>query len=128
MNVVWVLEEKPPEGEAPLEWILLTTLPISTQEEIRLVMDNYTTRWMIEIYHRVLKSGCRVEDRRFETLPRMLNCMAIYMVVAWRILFMCWLGRNCPEMPCDVVFDDAEWQAVYKVLNPKKKLPAEPPQ
>jgi hypothetical protein len=127
VNVVWVREECPPRGEEPIEWILLTTLPITTEEQARLVIEYYTVRWMIEVYHRTLKSGCRIEERRFETLPRMLNCLAIYMIVAWRVLYVCRLGHSCPDFPCDVVFSESEWQSVYVLLHPKEVLPKEPP-
>ena len=61
----------------------------------------------------MLKSGCRVEDRRFEELERLLPCLAVYLIVAWRVLFLCRLGRSCPEMSCEAVFEPAEWQSVW---------------
>jgi hypothetical protein len=75
INVVFVREEEPPKGEEPIEWILLTTLSISTLDLVRRVIRYYTVRWMIEVFFRTLKSGCRIEERRFETLPRMLACV-----------------------------------------------------
>jgi len=127
INAVMVREVNPPEGETPVEWILLTTLPISTVEEVQAIIHYYTVRWMIEIYFRTLKSGCRIEDRRFETLPRMLVCTAIYIIVAWRTLFVCRLGRSCPDMACDVIFEPAEWQSVWSVHHRGKVLPKRPP-
>jgi desulfoferrodoxin (superoxide reductase-like protein) len=127
INVVMVREPHPPEGEHPIEWILLTTLPISTMEHVRSVIRCYTVRWMIEIYFRTLKSGCRIEERRFETLDRMLACTAIYMIVAWRTLYVCRLGRSCPEMDCEMIFDPAEWQSVWSVTHRGEPLPTKPP-
>ncbi len=63
------------------------------------------------VYFRTLKSGCRIEERLFETLPRMLAGTAIYMIVAWRTLFGCRLGRSCPDVNGDVIFDASEWQS-----------------
>ena len=123
INVVWVREIDPPEDDNPIEWILLTTLPISIVEQVQRVIQYYKIRWMIEIYFRTLKSGCRIEDRRFETLPRMLACTAIYMIVAWRTLFVCRLGRSCPDMPCDVIFDTSEWQSVWTVHHRGRRVP-----
>jgi hypothetical protein len=127
VNVVFVQELNPPEGENPIEWILLTTLAISTVENVRSVIDYYTVRWMIEIYFRTLKSGCRIEERRFETLPRMLVCTAIYMIVAWRTLYVCRLGRSCPDIDCDVIFEPSEWQSVWSVTHRGTPLPTKPP-
>ena len=82
LNVVLVREINPPAKDEPVEWLLLTSLPIDTSEEVREVIACYSLRWMIEIFFRTLKSGCRIEERRFETLPRLLNCLAIYLIVA----------------------------------------------
>lgn len=78
---------------------------------------------MIEVYFRTLKSGCRIEERRFETLARMLACTAVYMIVAWRTLFVCHMGRECPDMDCDAIFDASEWQSVWAVTHPDEALP-----
>ena len=67
-----------------------------------------------------------MEDRRFEDLERLLPCLAIYLIVAWRVLFLCRLGRSCPEMSCEAVFDPAEWKSVYVVVRrepPPKRAP-----
>ena len=127
VNAVLVREPNPPEGAEPIEWILLTTLPISTLEEVLAIIRYYTVRWMIEIYFRTLKSGCRIEKRRFETLDRMLVCTAIYMIVAWRTLFVCRMGRSCPDMSCDLIFDPSEWKSVWTVTHPGKQVPTKPP-
>jgi len=126
-NAVLVREMNPPEGEPPIEWILLTTLPITTAGEVAAIVQYYTMRWKIEVYFRTLKTGCRVEDRRFETIERMLACTALYMVVAWRTLLVCCLGRACPDLDCDAIFDTSEWQSVMAVLYPGKPLPKKPP-
>ncbi len=117
VNAVLVTEVDPPEDDVPVEWLLLTSLPIDTVDQVRLVTQYYSTRWMVELFFRVLKSGCRVEDRRFEELERLLPCLAVYLIVAWRVLFLCRLGRSCPEMSCEAVFEPAEWKSVYVVVR-----------
>jgi Transposase DNA-binding/Transposase Tn5 dimerisation domain len=126
ISVVLVREEHPPENEEPVEWILLTSLPIDTQEQVRQVIQFYCVRWMIEIFFRVLKSGCRVEERRFETLDRQLNCLAVFMIVAWRTLFVCRLARSNPKMNCEAIFEPAEWKSTWKVVR-NEDPPREPP-
>ena len=126
VNVVMVHEPNPPEGEPPVEWILLTNLPIETLEHVRQVIQNYCVRWMIEVFFRTLKSGCRVEARRFEHVERFLPCLAIYLIVTWRTLFVCRLGREFPDISCEAVFEPAEWQSVYQVVQhkaPPEKAP-----
>ena len=126
VNAVLVREINPPPGEEPVEWLLLTSLPVDTVEAVRLIVQYYCVRWMIEVLFRVLKSGCRVEERRFEELDRCLNCLAVYLIVAWRTLYVCRLGRSCPEINCEAIFEPAEWKSVWKVAR-REDPPAEPP-
>lgn len=126
INVVWVRETKPPAGEEPVAWMLLTSLPIATFEQACLVADYYACRWQIEIYFKVLKSGCQVEKLQLESADRIKPCLAMYMIVAWRVLYATMLGRACPELPCEVIFSEAEWKAVWTVQQ-QEPLPQQPP-
>lgn len=117
--------DPPPEGER-VEWLLVTTLPIENEEQVREVLRYYTVRFLIEVLFRVLKSGCRVEERRFEHIDRMLPCAALYLIVAWRTLMVCRLGRGQPELDCEALFDPAEWKSVWMVVK-RKRPPQKPP-
>lgn len=123
VNVVLCEEVDPPEGEDPISWMLVTTLPIETDEDVQLIIMAYCIRWQIEVYFRTLKSGCRIEQRRFEDIDRVLNCLAFYSVVAWRVMYVCYLGRECPDLPCEVIFEPSEWKSVYTIM--KLEIPAE---
>lgn len=126
VNVVLVREPNPPAGEPPLEWLLLTTLPIDTLEQVRTVVAYYCVRWGIEILFRTLKSGCRIERRRLEDVERMLPCMALYLIVSWRTLFVCHMGRSCPDLDCEAIFEPSEWKAVWVAVHqqqPPKQTP-----
>lgn len=130
VNLVLCQEPCPPDGAQPIVWLLVTQLPIDSLEQIRRIIDIYCVRWQIEIFFRTLKSGCRIESRYFEKLPRSMNAIALYSVIAWRILYLTQLGRTCPDMNCEVVFDPSEWKAVYTVLHHKRpgfRLPTAPP-
>lgn len=127
INVVLVREIDPPDGEEPVEWMLFTTLPIDTVEQVQQVVQYYSVRWMVEILFRTLKSGCRVEERRFEHIDRLLPCVAVYLIVAWRTLYLCRLGRSCPDMSCEVVLDPCEWKSVYRVVKRKAPPAVAPP-
>jgi Transposase Tn5 dimerisation domain/Transposase DNA-binding/Transposase DDE domain len=126
VHAVLVREVDPPADDVAVEWLLLTSLPIDTLDQVRAIIQYYCTRWMVEIFFRVLKSGCRVEQRRFEHVDRLLPCLAVYLIVAWRTLYVCRLGRSCPEISCEAVFEPAEWQSVYQVVKrqpPPKQAP-----
>ena len=116
VNVVLVSEINPPSGDEPVEWLLVTSLPIDDVPQVPLIIQYYTVGWMIEALFRVLKSGCRVEERLFEHLDRLLNCLAVYSIVAWRTLYVCRLGRSRPELNCEAIFEPAEWKSVWKVV------------
>jgi hypothetical protein len=126
VNVVWVREIDPPAGEPAVEWMLLTSLPIATADQVRQIIAYYCTRWMIEIFFRTLKSGCRVEQRRFEHIDRQLVSLGIYLIVAWRTLFVCRQGRQTPEASCEAVFEEGEWKALHQVLH-RQPPPKKPP-
>ena len=119
-------EENPPAGEDPLGWLLLTNLTVDTPEQAIEKLSWYLCRWQIEVYFKVLKSGCRVEQLQLEKRQRLEPALAFYTIIAWRVLFLTMLGRDCPEMSCDTVFADEEWKAVYLVTQ-RKPPPDEPP-
>lgn len=125
VNAVLVREIDPPEGEEAVEWLLLTNLPITSFKKICQVIEYYCCRWQIEIYFRVLKSGCGVEKLQLETADRFLPCLATYMIIAWRVMYVMTLGRECPEMSCADIFSEGEWKSVYAVVqqSPPPKMP-----
>lgn len=126
VNAVLVTEVDPPADDVAVEWLLLTSLPIDTLDQVRAVIQYYCMRWMVEVFIRVLKSGCQVERRRFTHVDRLLPCLAVYLIVAWRTLYVCRLGRSCPEISCEAVFEPAEWKSVYQVVKrqpPPKQAP-----
>jgi hypothetical protein len=120
VNVVLVREDHPPAGEEPVEWVLLTTLPIGTPAQVRRVVEYYCVRWNIEILFRTLKAGCRIERRRLEQVERVLPCLMMYLIVAWRTMFVCRMGREFPDADCQTIFEPSEWKAVWAAVHHKK--------
>ena len=117
---VWAVlarEISPPEGVDPVEWLLLTTMEVTTFEQAVEKLAWYTVRWGVEVYHRTLKSGCKIEERQLGTADRIETCLAIDMVVAWRIVYLTRLGRDTPEVPCTVYFEEAEWKALTAYIT-----------
>ena len=126
VNAVLAREEAPPPGAEALEWLLLTSLPVAGFERAATVVAWYAVRWCIEVYFHVLKSGCQIKRLHLETQARLLPCLALYMIVAWRVLFALMLGRACPDMDCEVVFDPQEWRAAYVVVKRRPPPPVPP--
>ena len=124
---VWAIEPHPPAGVEPIEWLLLTTVPITTTDEALERLAWYAARWGIEVWHKVLKSGCRIEDRQLETAERLIRCLTLYSVIAWRILYATMLARAVPDVPCTVLLDADEWQGLYCRIHRVALAPAKPP-
>jgi hypothetical protein len=125
-NVVFVKEIGGPNDGTDVDWLLITTLPIDTVDEIMLAIDYYTARWVVEIYFRILKTGCRVEEIQLDTTRRLKNCLAMYCIIAWRVQYLTYLNRTSPSLPCTAVFTASEWKSVWKV-SLRKPLPETPP-
>ena len=106
--VVHVREVRPPAGSTPLEWFLLSTREIACAEHAQQCLRWYCLRWRIEDWHRVLKSGCRVETLQLKTAARLKRAVAFNLVIAWRIMLLTLLGRQAPELPADLLFSDLE--------------------
>ena len=124
---VYVLEKPNDEPVTPVEWMLLTTVPVDTFQDARTRVEWYCGRWGIEVFHRTLKSGCRIKARQLGTSDRLEACLAVDMVVAWRIHHLTMLGRETPDAPCTAFFTDLEWQALYCYVHKTPDPPDEPP-
>ena len=120
--IVHAVEEAPPADATPLEWFLLTTMPITSPEHAERLLAHYCLRWRIEDWHRVLKSGCGIEELRNETADRLERAIAIYMVIAWRILLMTLLGREVPDLPMEVLFTDVEIEVLTAFARSRRDL------
>jgi len=126
VTAIQAREEHPPQGEKPIQWILLTNQAVQTLEEAKEKLDWYLCRWQIEVFFKILKSGCKVEELQLEHVDRIENALAFYQIIAWRVLYLTMLGRKCPELPCDLVFEQEEWQAVY-IVSKKERPPQKAP-
>jgi hypothetical protein len=91
-----------------------------------LVMQWYRARWEIELFFRVLKQGRQIERLRLATDHRLLNALATYLIIAWRIHTITMLGRAYLEAPCEVAFEPREWQTIY-TMHYHNRPPAQPP-
>jgi Domain of unknown function (DUF4338)/Transposase DNA-binding len=112
-----LFEPHSPKGAKGLRWVLLTTVPIDSRKQALRCLRWYTLRWRIEEWHRVLKSGCRIELHQHHSAERLARAIAIDAVIAWRAMLLTLLGREVPEIPCKMIF--APWECtLLKLLQP----------
>ena len=124
---VQVCEVEPPAEGEPIEWLLFTTVAVETADDAIERVQWYSCRWGIEVWHRILKSGCHLEARQLQKAERLRRALALYSVLAWRILYATMLARAVPEVPCSLLLEPDEWQALYCAIHRVPTPPAEPP-
>lgn len=127
MQFILAEEHDAPPGAEPIVWLLATDLPIDCLEDALQGIFYYSLRWLIERFHYVLKSGCRIELLYLQTPDRLLRALAIYSVVAWRLLWLTYEARKSPDQPCTVILKTHEWQALYCTIHKTPIPPTEPP-
>jgi hypothetical protein len=127
---LWAIEARelrPPHGTAPILWRLLTTLPVTGLEAACEKVAWYAQRWQIEVLHKVLKSGCRIELRQLATAARLERALAVDQVVAWRLLALCKAAREQPEAAVSAWLEPAEWEALWCAVHQRTTPPQTPP-
>jgi len=127
MNAVYVLEPDPPAGEEPIEWMLLTSLPVRSFDEAYEKVLWYCLRWRIEMYFKVLKSGFRVEACRLGHAERLARYLMVMSIVAWRLFMITLIARTDPHIPCTNFLADEEWHVLYRKTHRNQTPPAKPP-
>lgn len=124
---VWASELTPPAEGDPIAWMLLSTKPIQSTNEAIERLDWYACRWGIEVWHKILKSGCRIEARQLDQAERLKRLLTLFSIVAWRILFATMLSRALPDIACTAFFEEDEWQALFCAVHRTSVLPENPP-
>jgi hypothetical protein len=127
---LWAIQAQevhPPKGTTPILWQLLTTLPVTSAAEALERVRWYAQRWQIEVIHKVLKSGCKVEQRQLETAQRLERALSIDLVVAWRILALCKAARELPDDPISDWLPAAQWQTLWCYVHQRPTAPKTAP-
>lgn len=120
LHVVHALEEHPPKGKQPVEWILITSKPIEDVQEAKTIIRYYALRWLIERFHYVLKQGAKVEELQLKTLERVQNAVTTYSIVAVNLLRLSYLARHHPdENIYELGVSKREHQALYTFIKAK---------
>jgi len=126
---LWAVSAKevnPPADQDPIDWLILTSLPVHDFADAQGILEIYLARWEIEVFHRTLKTGCTIEELQLKDPERLQPALALYMIVAWRLLYLTKLGRECPELPCDAVFEEAEWKSLVAIAQGRPALAHKP--
>ena len=121
LNVLLVEEVIPPSEGKPIRWLLLTTLPMDRFEQAWQCVQWYSWRWLIERFHFTLKSGCQIEALQLETAARLLNALATYSIVAWRLMWLVYHARLSPDESCETVLHSTEWKLLRRKFEPKNR-------
>lgn len=121
MNVVVVQEVDPPQGVTAIRWVLLTSLPVVTFEDAWQVIEDYEQRWLVEEYHKVLKTGCSVEAHALRTAGRLESLTGLITVLSTRLLQLKLIGRSQPTAKARTHVPSS-WLRCMKLARPKLKL------
>ena len=124
VNIVRVWEPDPPAGDAPIEWLLLTSEPIDTVAQLEKVVDHYRARWVIEEFFKALKSECKLEERQLESYHSLRNALAVFMPIAWTLLRLRSTARQSPDAPATAALDADEVHVLRAIA--RTPLPENP--
>ena len=127
MCAVYAFEANPPVGAEPVEWMLLTNLPVTDFTEAYEKVKWYCLRWRIEMYFKVLKSGFRVEECRLGHAERLTRYLTVMSVVAWRLFMITLIARTDPNISCTKLLADYEWKVLFLKVNRNKTVPKKTP-
>jgi len=127
LTAILVSELAPPAAVPGVEWLLLTDLPVADCKAARECIRYYSLRWLIERYHYTLKSGCRLEASQLRTTEALQRLLALYCLVAWRLLWLTYAARRDGDQPCTVAFSQVEWQTLHRLSSGGRPLPQTPP-
>lgn len=116
LTVIYAEERGTPKGRERISWKLLTDLPVRSCEEAIEKLQWYALRWKIELFHKILKSGCRVEESRLRTAPRLVNLIATCCVVAWRIFWLTMINRSHPAAAPTLALTQLELQLLDRLV------------
>jgi hypothetical protein len=127
IGVVYLRERNAPKGVEPAEWLLLTGEPVAKRVQVDRVIGYYECRWLIEEFHKAWKTGCRLEQRRFQSLGNLERFLAVTAPIAVRILQLRTLAQLSPDKSCSAILSRAHWQCLAVKAEPGRAVPKRPP-
>lgn len=125
--VVSAVETDPPTGQEGISWQLITNVPTTSFEDALTRIQWYTQRWKIELFHRTLKSGCKVEELQSDSADKLMKLLAIYSIIALHIMLISYVARTRPDESCEICLTGEEWKILYRAAKKTKEVPEKPP-
>src|SRR5207237_9470037 len=110
LTVIYAQEREAPPGRDPIDWKLITDLPVSTPLQAIEKLEWYASRWKIETFHKILKSGCKAEASKLRTADRLVNLIAVFCILSWRIFWLTMLNRVTLQAQASIALPDTERQ------------------
>jgi hypothetical protein len=121
LTVIHAHERDEPVDRKRIEWKLITDLPVSSRREAIEKLNWYAMRWKIETFHKILKSGCKVEESRLRAADRLANLVSVFCVVSWRIFWLTMLNRTCPDAKPELALTDTEIDLLNQIVKDGKR-------
>ena len=121
LTVIYAQERGKAKDRDPIDWKLVTDLPVTNRYEAIEKLHWYSMRWKIETFHKVMKSGCKAEESKLRTAERLTNLMAIFCIIAWRVFWLCMINRISPDSTAKTVFTETEMRLLDHLISVKNK-------
>jgi Transposase DNA-binding/Transposase Tn5 dimerisation domain len=121
VTVLHAKERGMPKGRAKIDWKLITNLPVQSRSAAIEKLNWYAMRWKIEVFHKILKSGCKAEESRLRTAARLVNLLATFCILSWRIFWLTMISRSVPNAPPTLAFTPLEIRLLDQLLNSEAK-------
>jgi hypothetical protein len=122
LTVIHAQERHTPKDRARIDWKLITDLPVRSRAEAIQMLDWYAMRWKVELFHKILKSGCRAEETKLRTAERLVNLLSIYCILSWRIFWMTMLNRVVPDVPPRLALTALEIDLLDELVRDKGQI------
>jgi hypothetical protein len=124
LTVICADEQETPENRQPIHWRLITDLPVTCVDEAIEKIGWYALRWKIELFHKILKSGCRAEEAKLRSAERLVNLLALFCILAWRVFWLTMLTRTAPQASPRLVITPLEIRLLDQLVKDKTSSPA----
>ncbi|HET6778466.1 MAG TPA: IS4 family transposase [Gemmatimonadales bacterium] len=122
LTVIHAQERHTPKDRARIDWKLITDLPVRSRADAIQMLDWYAMRWKVELFHKILKSGCRAEESKLRTAERLANLLSIYCILSWRIFWLTMLNRVVPDVPPRLALTDVEMDLLDELVRDKGQV------
>jgi len=120
LTVIYAQEQDTPQGRDRIDWKLITDLPVSSPLQAIEKLEWYASRWKIETFHKILKSGCKAEASKLRTADRLVNLIAVFCILSWRIFWMTMMNRSTSKASASIAFTDTECRLLDRLIPDKK--------